>query len=658
MTMTQLTRAQRRALFDILTHHQTYAEIQSFRRPDAVTNYGYPFEAADRNDDEDERDSASPLLQMLLTRFILPLPGVRSLPREFWRVRVQGLMARLAEAELSESYDRGALGSRKTLATGSSVLLEMIARGCLGGLERQTTTTTTTTTKTSNGSDDMDATYDGEQLAKAWDEVAQGLVYGNLVDELFEHISVTDDIESYSPAVAAAIDYIIIHLAGFAHSVFIRSAEGQYLLKLMSQVHGLVPYKLIKQTLRVGNAATMMSGISRLLLAKLSVASVTNWFGLTQKADDGMNLVQRIISLVLSWDAAEFRKSADRVEKARGEDRPPDEALLRLRRHLAAGREVHEEARRKSRESSRSIVAEVLGAEAADELTDAQHAQCLEFYSSLWSVRDRDSIAAALCRTPPDLFTQAVKDTMAAYDPMIRAVHTSVDLRQHVEATQGFIDDFIRASRPGDDGRSPVVGDYVGLLRRNRGLLYKWVHALARGCPDVREALRAWAKESIVRFRKDGDEFDAGLDELVDGLDDDSVRKQVLDAIDKHASYLDNLNSQSNKRLSSLASNPTWTTSAPGAYLSRWQALLDATTVTPSTREGPIRHGRDVKHTVAMGKTTTVSSGPTVSSAGPDDAEHHVEGPDVAVVVDALAAGFAGLVSRLRTRRTRRRRLR
>ncbi|PHH68646.1 hypothetical protein CDD80_7370 [Ophiocordyceps camponoti-rufipedis] len=404
---------QRRALFDILTHHQTYAEIQAFRRPETVTNYGFPISKSSPDDDDDNKkklgSGSAPVLQMLLTRFVLPLPGIRDLPGEFW----------------------------------------------------------------------------------------------SLVDELIDHITETEDFESFSPTVASAVDYIIIHLAGFVHSVLIRSAEGPYLIKLISQVHGLIPYKLLKQTLRVGNAATMMSGISRLLLAKLSVASVTNWFGLTQRADDGMNLVQRIVSLVLSWDAADFRKSADRVEKGKGgEDRPSDEVLAALRRHIfEAGCQAHEKARRESREASRSIVAQVLGPGLAGGLTEAQHSQCMEYYSSLWSVRDRDLISAALCRTPPDLFTQAVKDGMAAYDPMIRAVHTNVDLRQHLEATQGFIDDLLAASRAGGDGSPPVVGDYVRLLRRNRALLYRWLHALGRGCPEVRDELRGWANESIGRFR-------------------------------------------------------------------------------------------------------------------------------------------------------------
>jgi hypothetical protein len=80
------------------------------------------------------------------------------------------------------------------------------------------------------------------------------------------------------------------------HHVFVLSSEGQYLLKLVENVHQLVPYSMIKQTLRIGNAATMINGMVKLLLAKLSVGAFSNWVGLTQNADDGVNLLQRQVA--------------------------------------------------------------------------------------------------------------------------------------------------------------------------------------------------------------------------------------------------------------------------------------------------------------------------------------------------------------------------
>ncbi len=77
------------------------------------------------------------------------------------------------------------------------------------------------------------------------------------------------------------------------HRVFVLAPDGPYMLKLLENVHKLLPYSMIKQTLRIGNVATMLNGMMRLLLAKMGVGALSNWVGLTQNADDGMNLLQR-----------------------------------------------------------------------------------------------------------------------------------------------------------------------------------------------------------------------------------------------------------------------------------------------------------------------------------------------------------------------------
>ncbi|KAM4062145.1 PX-associated domain-containing protein [Hirsutella rhossiliensis] len=689
---------QRRALFDILTHYQTYADIVACKEPGVVARYGYPFDrsspsssppsatsspttivsssvapqlarlsirgnSGDDDDDDDFQDaddgtqSSAPLLQTLLTQFVLPLPGVKDMPPEFWSVRVHGMIMRLAQAELSESYDKGALGTRKTLATGSSALLEMVARGTFGGVPRKPRKFV------------FHGEYDcsrAEDLERAWEDLVQGLVYGDMVDDFFDHMDRTEDLESHSPGLKAVAEYVLIQLAAGAHHVFIRSPEGPYLLKLVENVHGLIPYKLIKQTLRVGNAATMMSGMMRILLAKLSVTSVTNWIGITSSADDGMNLLQRIISLVLSWDAGDFRKSADKVERAKERERPSDEVLRALRDHVArAERAEHEAVRAASAKKSQSIIVAILEASSVDaaSLTETQHAQCLEYYSALLSVRDRDSITAALCREPPDLLTQAVKDAVAAYDPMIRSVHARVDLKEHLDALQGFIDELIKASKPsrGLDGKEklPTVDDYVKLLRKNRGLLYRWVHAIATKAPDVWSWFRDWANASVVKFRQAEtptgvSAMEARLDHLFVSLDP-RAQRPVLDALDAHAAYLSALSDLSLSRLQALVdsgkpdkANRSVDAAAPGMYLSRWQALLDETLITPAAPSGAVRHGSDVKHITTMGKTGAswkrgLAAATPTQGQQPQQQQGPVA-PDVGVVVRALAAGFGGVI--------------
>ena len=64
------------------------------------------------------------------------------------------------------------------------------------------------------------------------------------------------------------------------------------MLPLLIRVHNMAPYFLIRQTLKVGNAASMLSGMVKLILAKINISTVTTWFG-AQPSDSGMNLLQQ-----------------------------------------------------------------------------------------------------------------------------------------------------------------------------------------------------------------------------------------------------------------------------------------------------------------------------------------------------------------------------
>lgn len=443
-------------------------------------------------------------------------------------------------------------------------------------------------------------------------------------------------------------------MATFMHHIFITSPEGAYLLQLLRNVHNLIPYKMVKQTLRIGNAATMINGMIRLLLAKLSVGGITNWMGLTTNADDGMNLLQRIISLVLSWDSDAFRKSAEKVEK---QDGVSEDVLKGLKEFIEQEERIKRDATREmSRTSAQSIVFSALNAsdevELAATLDEASHPQALEYYSALLSIHDREALTSVLCKSQPDLFTSIVREVVASYDSFIRMLHQGVDLREYLEAVQAFIDEFIQASEK-KDGKEASVGDYVELLRRNRGLMYRWIHAVAGNCEEVWGELEKWCKEVVVKFRKDEGEgkkvdMDGRLNELFKSLSGDQ-RSAVTKTLNDHAKYLSTLETTSRKYMQDLLTSKSKTQYGPGIYLSRWQHLLDTTPITPELPVGPVRSGKDVKHTLAMGKGGIVGEKTDGSKTAEvtkkvDNLKIEETAPDVSVVVKELGEGFAGIL--------------
>lgn len=197
MSCPDLSPEQAHALFDILTHHQIYSEICGFKHPDAIRNYGTPFSKSE------VAKPSSPLTRTMFTSLVMKLPGISTLQQNFWQNQVATLVARLSEADLSESYDKGTMGTRKTLATATSVLIENCSRGILGGCPE---VPDKVETKESNGYDRSKA----EDLKCAWEKAAHEAVYGNLIDEVYDHIAASEKVEDMSPLLQAAIDHIIL----------------------------------------------------------------------------------------------------------------------------------------------------------------------------------------------------------------------------------------------------------------------------------------------------------------------------------------------------------------------------------------------------------------------------------------------------------------
>lgn len=191
-----LTLQQSHALFDILTHRETYAEIENFKFPGTIDKYGPPFQGA-----AGAGASTSPILQMLLSRFVLKLPGLRDVTPEFWTVRVAELIDDLSAAELSESYDKGVLGIRKTLATAVGALIEYPARGFLGGFAED---------KQRLAVDRKYDTADPDDVLQAWKDCLQAAVYGDLIDRVFDKTAQTDDLEEHPSLVQATHEFVLV----------------------------------------------------------------------------------------------------------------------------------------------------------------------------------------------------------------------------------------------------------------------------------------------------------------------------------------------------------------------------------------------------------------------------------------------------------------
>jgi hypothetical protein len=191
--MTQsLDAEQASALFDILTHYDTYAEIRDFRQPGSLKHYGPPFAV------EHERPSTSPALQALVSRFLLTLPGLKDLPEDFWKVQCQDIIENFEASNLSESYDKGVIGIRKTLATAISALIEYPVRGTYGGFAEI------------DGKDRQYDTTKADDLARAFRDFMDQCIHGTVLEDLVEKASKTDDLQQHKPLIKAVHEFVLV----------------------------------------------------------------------------------------------------------------------------------------------------------------------------------------------------------------------------------------------------------------------------------------------------------------------------------------------------------------------------------------------------------------------------------------------------------------
>lgn len=461
------------------------------------------------------------------------------------------------------------------------------------------------------------------------------------------------------------------------HYTLIKSPKGQQLLTLIDHANKLVPYIMIRQTLKIGNVASMISAMVRVVLAKMSVASVTNWIGWTKDSNEGMNLLQNIISTVLHWDVRDLKSRVSKIEKSK--EAPSKNQLAAVKSYLEKSRAEHEGLRERSIKEGESIVHVILkNNNSSTSLSNTQHTLLLDYLSLQLAVRDRNEITRNLCHSTPDHLTTAIRDLVSAYEPVIRSVHEAVDLSESLYDFEIFLREMIKLAKLLNDTEkrrtvpTPTVGDFVQLLKKHQHSSHKFLHQVARNGPEVTKWFYDYAKHAASQFkRKEHADVAGGAGDLSSPLQDlwanlDGVKqselKQILDA---HASYLSKLHAASSARLHSVVSSPPsrhpslkssgsapgsrssspgrlgllkekksepkftggkqvnvqsekgkggeGMIAGPGAYLARWQHLLDATLITPAMSvNGNVRGG---------GFRSVVRASKEAASGNPSSAE-------------------------------------
>ncbi|KAL8790933.1 MAG: hypothetical protein Q9213_000358 [Squamulea squamosa] len=430
------------------------------------------------------------------------------------------------------------------------------------------------------------------------------------------------------------------------------------MVALLNRVHRLMPYFLVKQTLKIGNAASMLNGMTQLLLAKMNLSTLTSWFG-APVSDSGMNLLQQIISQVLNAEITELRKRLKQIE--RSPDAPDESQLKLLRNYASQSSETQQRIRNQSKSRSISIAAAIYAAdEISPHLKESTHKHALDYVSIQLAIRDREKLIEVLCQHSPDLLTTSIRELVTVYDPIIRALHKAVDLGSGVTDLQNFLDDLIGLSLVdrAKPAKLPTVQDFVRLLERHQRSSHVFIHQALKNGKELPQWYHEYATHAIEQYRQAGTEdhaTDGGtaagdltdcLNELVSKLSKDQQHK-IYEQLDRHAAFLESLAKQSKARMertirASLIPGKSEhvVEGDPGMFLLKWQQFIDQTTITPGPSNGSPRTGKS-DSVVDATAVDVDGEKPAATYQGPSKGGvSSREPPDVSMVIHLLEPGF------------------
>lgn len=237
----------------------------------------------------------------------------------------------------------------------------------------------------------------------------------------------------------------------------------------------------------------------------------------------------------------------------------------------------------------------------------------------------------------------------------------------------------------------PTVKDFVRLLQNHAKSSHVFIHQALKNGKELSEWYHEYAIHAISQYKQQqpqqmnsqtehgkdaktaaaAGDFTSALNWLISSLQDETDRRECLEQIDAHASFLDFLAQRSKKSMdvtvrASLASPQDNATSSPnkedanaveekgspGIFLLKWQHFINATPITPGPgpndgkpRTGKSRSAKDQSAMDVEGNSTAAAA--TASGPGNADEKEELEPPDVSHVLQMLGPGFREELRRL-----------
>ncbi|KAJ5153411.1 uncharacterized protein N7482_009889 [Penicillium canariense] len=340
------------------------------------------------------------------------------------------------------------------------------------------------------------------------------IVESNGLTKLFTEIREKSCIAELSPQYQKFAEWLRIEVAATVYHLFLAEDNSPELFAQAKRIHGLVPYTLMKNVIRIANPAAVMHGVLDLFLAQP--------FG-------SRSLLQRIFSLTLNDSIKDFAKSITSVAAK------VDDPVLtqKLKSFVDAEEVVKNEIREEAKTEDVDIIVAILRSELiqpgltpeqigkvfngwvawnhAVDHVDLEMQQGAQWFANMKQLlklytRQRDK-AMMLSIVEEPVTLQLFRDLFTIfYEPLVR-VYKSANVYSSITDFALFADDaisVIESAQRQDASADPnqTVQAFIDLCARHEDNFYKFIHEVHLHDNGLFQSLMSWIEEILDFLRK------------------------------------------------------------------------------------------------------------------------------------------------------------
>ncbi|KAF7713782.1 Phox domain-containing protein [Penicillium ucsense] len=346
------------------------------------------------------------------------------------------------------------------------------------------------------------------------EQFRRDIVESNGLTKLFAEIREKPCIAELSPQYQKFAEWLRIEVAATIYHVFLAEDNSPEMFAQFKRIHGLVPYTLMKNVIRIANPAAVMSSVLDIFLAQP--------FG-------SRSLLQRIFSMTLNEGIKDFQKSIGPLAAK------IDDPILtgKLKNFVEADEAVKNIIREEAEDEDVDTVVAILRSEliepplTAEQIgrvfnswvawnhavdnVDLEMQQGAQWFANMKQLlklytRQRDK-AMMLSIVEEPVTLQLFRDLFTIfYEPLVR-VYKSANVYSSITDFAQFAEDaisVIEAAQRQDASADPnqTVQSFIDLCARHEDNFYKFIHEVHLHDNGLFQSLMAWIEEILEFLRK------------------------------------------------------------------------------------------------------------------------------------------------------------